>query len=190
MRKFNKEKLEKVATALIDALELDLHDPNFVDTPSRIARMYDEICLPKEEIEEQVKTYLSKTFPSQYDGMVISRGIRAYSVCGHHLLPIILDVTLAYIPTDKVLGLSKLARVAVTMAKRPLIQEDYTRDLARIMMAVLQPKGVGIYVEGVHYCQTMRGAMQQDAKMITTEVLGCFRDDEKTRSEFFVKGKI
>jgi len=184
MEKFDNKIIEESTIQLMKAIELDLTDENFKDTPERIGRMWNEICLPTEVIKERVKKYLSKTFPSTYDGMVVSKGIKAYSICGHHLLPIVLDVSIAYIPTKRVLGLSKLARLADVLAKRPLIQENYTDAIAQVLMEVLQPKGVGVFVDGIHYCQTMRGAKQQNATMSTMTVLGAFREDMKTREEF------
>lgn len=189
-KKFHHDKLKKVTSDLVETLELDIKDENFCDTPDRVARMWNEICLPVEVIKEEVKKALSKTFPSTYDGMVASQGIRAYSICGHHFLPIVLDVCIAYIPMKRVLGLSKMARLADVLAKRPMIQENYTDDIAHALMDVLKPKGVGVFVKGIHYCQTMRGAKQQNAFMTTMTVLGCFRTDPKTREEFLrVMGK-
>jgi len=169
---------------LLKSFELDLKDPNVVDTPERVAKMYAEICWPKRRIDEEVVKILSRRFPSTYNGMVVSEGIRTYSLCIHHLLPVQMDLVIGYIPTRKVLGLSKLARLADVIAKRPLIQENYTDEIADRMMKVLKPKGVGVYVKGLHYCQTMRGAKQTNALMVTTSLRGCFLTNQKTRAEF------
>jgi GTP cyclohydrolase I len=184
LEKFNESDIVKASYQLLNALELDLRDENFKDTPQRVGRMWAEVCLPKKSINSAVKQILSKTFPSTYSGMVTSQDIHVYSICGHHLLPIVLDVYIAYIPNKRVLGLSKMARLADVLAKQPMIQENYCDDIANNLMKVLKPKGVGVFVRGIHYCQTMRGAKQQNATMTTMTVLGCFRRDLKTREEF------
>ena len=184
MKEFDKAKIQVATANLLQAIELDLNDLNFIDTPERVGRMWNEICLPKEVRDEQVKKLMKKVFPSTYSGMVVSRDIRAYSVCGHHLLPIVLDVSIGYVPTDKVLGLSKLSRLAEVLAKQPMIQENYTDEIAKALMDELKPKGVGVFVKGLHYCQTMRGAKQQAATMTTMTLQGCFMDELRTREEF------
>ena len=189
MEKFDQVKLACGIVTTLQALGLDLSDPNFKDTPDRMVRMYNEIFDGLKDTERKTKEILVRTFPSEYNGMIVSEGIRVYSMCGHHLVPIVLDVVIGYIPNGKILGLSKLARVADLFAKRPLIQEDYTEQLASAIMTTLNPLGVGVYVSGLHYCQTMRGAKQQNARMITTSVYGCFREDEKTRNEFLTEAR-
>lgn len=185
---FDMEKLERSAIMMLEALGVNWKDdPNFVDTPKRVARMYDEIFAPEAVRHVSTHLCLGKVFPSKYDGMVISEGIRAYSMCGHHFLPIVLDVVIGYVPQGKVVGLSKLSRVASEWARQPMIQEDYTNDLADKIMEVLTPAGVGVYVKGVHYCQTMRGAKQRNAVMTTTCLRGCFKDDPRTRAEFLAE---
>jgi len=150
MEKFDNGIIEESTKLLLTAIGMDYEsDPNFVDTPARVGRMWNEICLPKEVRDAESEKILKKTFPSHYSGMVVSHDIRAYSICGHHLLPIVLDVYIGYIPNEKVLGLSKLARLAELLAKQPLIQEDYTDEIAKRLMDVLQPKGVGVYVKGI-----------------------------------------
>ena len=178
------ESVVKATRELLLSFGLDLTDENVKDTPVRVAKMYSEICLPKDLIDAEVKTILGKTFPTTYDGMVISEGIRTYSLCIHHLLPVQMSVVIGYIPTERVVGLSKLARLADIVSKRPLIQENYTDEIANSIMEVLKPKGAGVYVKGLHYCQTMRGAKQQSALMITTSLRGCFKQDDKCRAEF------
>lgn len=161
---------------LLKILDVPAGDENFKDTPARVARMYNEILYPKFRRKEEIENILSKTFPSAYSGLIMSSGIRAYSLCGHHLLPIVLDVTIGYIPKKRVLGLSKLARLAEVSAKQLMIQENYTQEIAFDMMRVLKPEGVGVYVRGLHYCQTMRGVKQRNATMLTTSLEGCFLD--------------
>jgi len=189
MEQFRDKEMREGIVLTLRSLGLDLTDPNFKDTPDRMVRMYNEIFDGLKDTAAKTEKLLSCTFPSDYNGMIVSEGIRAYSTCGHHLVPIVLDVVIGYIPDGKILGLSKLARVADLFAKRPLIQEDYTEQLASAIMGTLKPLGVGVYVSGLHYCQTMRGAKQQDARMVTTSVYGCFRNDEKTRNEFLTEAR-
>lgn len=172
------------ANRILDGLKIDPEDPNAKDTPKRMVRMFNEVFMPEEVRVQKVKAVLTKTFPSKYQGMVISEGIRVYSMCIHHFLPITMDVVIGYVPKNVVLGLSKLARVADLFARQPLIQEDYTIQLATAIWDTLHPDGVGVYVKGRHFCQEMRGAKQRDALMVTTQLVGCFKDDAKTRSEF------
>lgn len=186
-------RIEKSCYAFLEALSKDLNidmsADDYCETPARMARMYYELFGANIDREERVKEILTKTFSSKHDGMVTSSNIKVYSMCKHHFLPVIMDVTLAYIPKDRVLGLSKLARIAELFGAKPLIQEDYTQELADTIMRVLKPEGVGVYVKGVHYCQTMRGVKQQNAVMTTTDVRGCFRKDEKCRAEFLAEAK-
>jgi len=177
-------KVSEIIKSLLVELEVDITNENFQDTPTRVERMYREILYTKEKRDEQVKQILSRTFPSKYSGMVISKGIETFGMCGHHLLPIKLNVVLGYIPNERVLGLSKLARVADVLSKQPMIQEDYTEEIAEAMMEVLEPQGVGVYVEGLHYCQIMRGAKQSNAVMITTKLAGCFLEADSVKNEF------
>lgn len=173
--------------ALSRELHIDMSADDYKDTPARMARMYYELFGSNIDFDKRVDEILSRTFPSKYDGMVISDGIRVYSMCKHHFLPAIMDVVIGYIPSKDVLGLSKLARIAELFAAHPLVQEDYTNDLADKIMEVLTPAGVGVYVKGVHYCQTMRGAKQRNAVMTTTCLRGCFKDDTRTRAEFLAE---
>lgn len=177
-------KIAKLVKELMVELEIDIGNENFLETPQRVERMYREILYTKKQRDELVAKYLSKTFPSKYTGLIVSKGIETYGVCGHHILPIRLTVTMGYIPKGRVVGLSKLARVADVMAKQPMIQEDYTEEIVEQMMYVLKPEGVGVYVEGLHFCETMRGAKQHNATMITTSLAGCFIKDASIKQEF------
>ena len=155
-----------------------------LETPDRVVRMYNELCWSSEKREEEVKKSLSKVFLTKYTGMIVSKGLRTYSLCEHHICPIILDVVIGYIPDKKVLGLSKLTRVVEILAKRLMIQEDYTEEIVDVVMKVLKPQGVGVYVEGLHFCQSMRGVKQRDAVMVTTSLKGCFLENDSVKAEF------
>ena len=119
-----------------------------------------------------------------YDELVILRDIDFESHCEHHLAPIIGKVQVGYLPDRKVVGISKLARVVETFAKRMQVQESMTAQIAHCINDVLKPKGVGVVVEGVHQCMTTRGIHKPGVSMVTSQLLGAFRSDPRTRSEF------
>lgn len=123
-------------------------------------------------------------FDSKMDEMVIVKDIELYSLCEHHLLPFIGKCHVAYLPNGKVLGLSKIARIVDHFAKRFQIQENLTQEIAECMLNTTNAKGVGVIIEANHMCMMMRGVNKQHANMVTSVMLGCFRDDDRTRSEF------
>jgi GTP cyclohydrolase I len=167
----------------------DIARDGLLDTPDRVVRMYNELCWSPEKREEEVKKSLGKVFPTKYGGMIVSKGIRVYSMCEHHILPIQLDVVIGYIPDRMVIGISKLTRVVEILAKRLMIQEDYTEEIVDVVMEVLKPQGVGVYVEGLHFCQSMRGVKQRDAIMVTTSLKGCFLENDSVKQEFLSRVK-
>ena len=130
--------------------------------------------------------YLQRTFEevAGYDEMIILRDIEFESYCEHHLAPIIGRVHIGYLPTDKVVGISKLARVVDGYAKRLQVQEKLTAEIARCINDVLKPRGVGVVVDAVHQCMTTRGVHKRGVSMITSKMLGSFREDARTRQEF------
>jgi GTP cyclohydrolase I len=119
-----------------------------------------------------------------YDEMIVLRDIDFESHCEHHLAPIIGKVQVGYLPNRKVVGISKLARVVETFAKRMQVQESMTAQIANCINDVLKPKGVGVVVEGVHQCMTTRGIRKSGVSMVTSQLLGEFRSDPRTRAEF------
>ena len=155
----------------------------FEGTPARLQRMYADFCWPQEMIEEELEKQF-KTFKDGYDEMLVVRNIDIWTLCPHHLLPCNFKVFIGYLPTGKVLGLSKFARIACIMAKRPVIQEQYTTELADLLMSKMEPKGVAVYVTGVHGCMTSRG-IKQHADVVTSVVRGAFLKEGPTREEFF-----
>jgi GTP cyclohydrolase IA len=159
------------------------HDANFDGTPDRCARAILEILSSKKKIEEEVKRHLKATFPSKADEMVVQTNIEVISVCPHHLLPVEMIVNLAYIPNGRVIGLSKLVRIARVIGRQPVLQEDYAQELASTLMG-LNPKGVGVFVKGKHGCMRFRGVRTKDGHTVTTCVRGAFRDQQATREEF------
>lgn len=161
---------------LKDAYGLDLKDVNFKDTPKRVARAYAEIfegigC--EKTIQDEI---LDVSFPSEYDGMVIASGMTCYSMCPHHFLPVEYVVDLVYIPDEKNLGLSKLARVVEMLSKQPAMQETFTHKIVELMNYI-KPKGVYTKVRGKHFCMAMRGIKQANAWTYTSERSGVFKID-------------
>lgn len=152
-------------------------------TPGRVARAYEEYFAGyrTDPIE-----YLRRTFHEVdgYDELIVLRDISFESHCEHHLAPIIGKVQVGYLPDRKVVGISKLARVVETFAKRLQVQEAMTAQIANCINDVLKPKGVGVVVEGVHHCMTTRGIHKPGVAMMTSCLLGDFRSDPRTRAEF------
>lgn len=152
-------------------LGLDINTPNFTDTPKRIAKAYLEILSGVKYKETQISAALSKSFPSQNSGMVVQQGIKVFSLCPHHFLPVEYDVTIAYIPSKDVVGLSKLARVAEIEARQPILHEDFVRNVALDLYRGLGARGAACHAVGRHFCMTMRGVGQHGAT--TTSNYGC-----------------
>jgi len=160
------------------------NDDNFSGTAERAARGFLELVGDTEEIGRQVSAMLEKTFPAKYKEMVISKHNVAFGVCPHHLLPVIYRISVAYIPTEKVLGISKLSRMASLLAAQAMLQEDLTHELARILHEELASDGSAAYVEGLHLCMAARGARAHDTRVVTSAVRGAFLDQLSTREEF------
>ncbi|MEM9725914.1 MAG: GTP cyclohydrolase I FolE [Pseudomonadota bacterium] len=154
-----------------------------LDTPGRVARAYREWF---KGYEEDPVAYLQRTFEEVegYDEMVVLRDIRYESYCEHHLAPIIGVAHVGYIPTDRVVGISKLARVVETYAKRLQVQEKMTAQIAKSIDEVLSPLGVAVVVEGEHHCMSTRGVHKPGVSMVTSTMLGTFRSNATTRREF------
>ena len=153
------------------------------ETPQRVTRAFEEYFRGYDEDPEAI---LSKTFEETegYDEMIVLRGIRFESHCEHHMAPIIGRAWVAYIPNGRVVGISKLARVVEVYAKRLQIQEKMTAQIANAIDNVLHPQGVGVVLKAEHFCMTARGIMKPGTDLVTSRMLGCFRDNPVTRQEF------
>ena len=134
--------------------------------------------------QDPVKVINGAIFKETYDEMILVRDIEIYSLCEHHLLPFFGKVHIAYIPNGKIVGLSKLARMAEIFARRLQVQERMTEEIAQTIQKVLKPKGVAVVVEAKHMCMVMRGVQKQNSTMTTSSMLGEFRENPKTREEF------
>jgi GTP cyclohydrolase I len=177
---------EQIKTAIRSILESVGEDPErdgLKNTPLRVARMYEEI-LQGYHIDPETLIN-GALFEVAYDEMVVVKDIEYYSLCEHHILPFYGVAHVAYIPRGKVLGLSKIPRVVDMFARRLQVQERMTRQIADFLNDVLHPRGVAVVVEGAHLCSMMRGVRKANARMVTSAVLGGFKTDARTRSEFF-----
>jgi GTP cyclohydrolase IA len=177
---------EQVKLAVRSILEGVGEDPDrdgLRNTPLRVARMYDEL-LQGYRIDPDTLIN-GALFEVAYDEMVVVKDIEYYSLCEHHMLPFYGVAHVAYIPRGKVLGLSKIPRVVDMFARRLQVQERMTRQIADFLNDVLHPRGVAVVVEGAHLCSMMRGVRKANARMVTSAVLGGFKTDARTRSEFF-----
>lgn len=176
------EKIEGAVKNILSAIGEDTDREGLVRTPQRVAKSYQELLAgyrtdPKALINDAV-------FDISYDEMVIVRDIEFYSLCEHHMLPFIGRVHVAYIPSEKVIGLSKIPRIVDLFSRRLQVQERMTKQIAEFIQAALNPQGVAVVAEGVHMCMMLRGVKKHEARMTTSAMLGVFRDDMSTRMEF------
>ena len=154
-----------------------------IDTPARVVRAYEQWFAGYDEDPAEL---LQRTFEevAGYDEMVVLRNIRFISFCEHHMAPISGRAHIGYLPHDRVVGISKLARLVDVYAKRLQIQEKMTAEIANTLEAVLRPRGVAVVVEGAHGCMTSRGVHKSEAALVTSRMLGLFREQPQTRHEF------
>lgn len=177
----NKDKIKEAITLLLEGIGEDVNREGLKDTPDRIARMYEEIY---GGMEEDAKEHLAKTFTAENNEMVIEKDIVFYSTCEHHLMPFYGKAHIAYIPDDKVVGISKLARTVEVFARRLQIQEKLTAQIADAIMEYLQPKGVMVVLSAEHMCMTMRGVKKPGSQTITMVSRGVFAEDQGLRNTF------
>lgn len=172
--------IDAVKTLLAHIGEDDTRE-GLIDTPDRVLRAWTEITAGYHEDPAKI---LSRTFDVPCDEMIIVRGITFYSTCEHHLLPFIGEASVAYIPTDRVVGLSKIPRLVECFAKRLQVQERLTQEIAEAMMQHLNPVGVGVVIKAKHLCMGCRGVKQPNAEMVTSATIGAFRYNTAARAEF------
>ena len=169
---------EAAAEQFMRALGISTHGPDLADTPGRLARAYAELL--------DVPEYDFTTFPNTegYDELVLVEDIPVQSLCEHHLLPFSGVAHVGYLPSARIVGLSKLARTVDHFARRPQTQERLTMQIARHLQEQLSPRGVGVVIDAVHSCMTLRGARARTASTITSSMLGHLRDEPAARAEF------
>ena len=167
---------------LLEAIGEDTHREGLLKTPSRAARAFEFLTNGyRQSLEEVVNDAI---FTSDASEIVLVKDIELYSMCEHHILPYIGKAHVAYIPNGKVIGLSKVARIVDVFARRLQIQENLTMQIADALMKTLHPSGVGVVIEAKHLCMMMRGVEKQNSAMKTSCLLGSFKEDARTRSEF------
>ncbi len=178
-----REEAEEAVRTMLRWAGDDPEREGLMDTPARVVRAYEEFFAGYREDPNQ---YLARTFEevAGYDEMVVLRDIPFESHCEHHLAPIIGKAHVAYLPTNRVVGISKLARVVDAFAKRLQVQEKMTAQIAECINTALKPDGVAVVVEAVHHCMTTRGVHKHGVSMVTSTLLGAFRENIHTRAEF------
>ena len=178
----DQESIRQAIRQVLLAVGEDPEREGLLDTPKRVAEMYDEL-LDGYRIDP-IELLNGALFEVKYDEMVVVRDIEFYSLCEHHMLPFLGRAHFAYLPRDRVIGLSKIPRIVDMFARRLQVQERMTRQIAEFFDELLHPHGVAVVVEGLHLCVTMRGVKKHDARMTTSTMLGAFRKSIATREEF------
>jgi len=177
----NKAKIEKAIRDILEAIGENPKKKDLLETPRRVAEMYEEIFSGiRRDPEKELEVILDQ----KHNEIILLKGIPLYSMCEHHLLPFVGKAHVAYIPkAGRVTGLSKLARVVETLARRPQVQERLTTQIAEIIMRKLRPLGVMVVIEAEHMCMSFRGVKKPGVLTVTSAVRGIFKENEKTRSE-------
>jgi GTP cyclohydrolase I len=175
---------ELAAAQFLTALGLDVTSDSMAETPARMARAYAELLTPRD--------FALTTFDNDegYDELVLARSIPIRSVCEHHLLPFVGVAHVGYLPGDRILGLSKLARVVELFAHRTQVQERLTKQVADYLDLHLRPRGVGVLIEAEHMCMTLRGVQAVGSRTVTSTLLGTLREDARSRAEFLAAAGV
>jgi GTP cyclohydrolase I len=174
------ERIQRAVREILSAVGEDPDREGLLETPARVARMYAEMFAG---LHEDPSIHLKKVFTEQYDEVVLVKDITFHSMCEHHLLPFTGRAHIAYVPNGKVLGLSKLARVVESVARRPQVQERMTQTIANMMTEHLSAKGVAVVIEASHSCMTIRGVRKPGSMCVTSAMKGLFRANLSTRAE-------
>lgn len=187
----NMEKVEKAVYTILQEIGENPEREGLKETPKRVARMYKEIYSGMTKSNEELILELNKTFAEsdkddaeKFGDMVIVKDIPFYSTCEHHLVPFFGKAHIAYIPNEKVIGLSKIARLVEAIAKRPQVQERITKDVADCIEKMLDPVGVIVVLQAEHMCMSMRGVKKPGSNTVTSAARGAFKEDQATRMEF------
>ena len=177
----DKKKIEKAVRMILEAIGEESKRKDLIETPKRVAEMYEEIF---SGIKTDPEKQLEVLFDKEHHEIVLLKDIPLYSICEHHLIPFTGKAHVAYIPKgNRVTGLSKLVRVVDILAKRPQVQERLTTEIADILMKKLRPLGVLIVIEAEHLCMSMRGVKRPGILTVTSAVRGIFKENQKTRAE-------
>jgi GTP cyclohydrolase IA len=161
-------------------------DENLRETPERVSRAYLEMCAGLESLDDKIEAILSKSFPCSNSSMIVAKDVLAHGLCPHHLLPVRYSITLAYIPSahGRVLGISKLCRLAILLASRPVLQEQLVADVTKALMSIEGCVGTGCIARAEHSCMAIRGVNQAGASIIASSLQGAFFTDPAVRAEF------
>ena len=178
----DKEKIKEGVRLILDGIGEDIEREGLLETPDRIARMYEELAAG---YTDSAAKHLQKRFHVDNNDMVLDKDIHFYSFCEHHMLPFYGNAAIAYIPNGEVVGLSKIARTVEVFAKRFQLQERLTAQIADVFMEELKPHGVMVLIEAEHMCMTMRGIKKPGAKTVTVVTRGVFDQDEKLQNQFY-----
>lgn len=183
MKQVSRTEALEAVTTLLRWIGEDPSREGLRDTPRRVVDAYKEYCCG---YDKDPMAVLGTTFQDveSYDEIVLLRGVRFESLCEHHMAPIIGRVDLGYLPSKRVVGISKMVRVVEIFAKRLQVQERLTSQISKCLEAALKPRGVAVVVEAVHHCMTTRGVHKPNVSMITSSMTGVFRDNAETRREF------
>src|SRR4051812_20127843 len=177
----DKDKIKAAVRMILEAVGEDPDREGLLDTPRRVADMYEEILAG---IGQDAGRFLDVTFEKHHKEMVVLQNIPLYSLCEHHMLPFYGTVHIGYIPRGRIVGVSKLARLTDLLSKRLQVQERLTSQVADALVARLKPLGCGVVIEADHLCLMMRGIQRPGAHMVTSAMRGLFRDNPSTRAEF------
>jgi GTP cyclohydrolase IA len=178
----DKPAIESAVTSILEAVGEDPWREGLRSTPDRVARSWEELLSGYRT--DPTRLINNAIFDVEYDDMVIVRDIEYFSQCEHHMLPFMGHAHVAYVPNEKVIGLSKIPRIVDMFSRRLQVQERLTRQIAEFINDVLQPRGVAVVMDGTHMCSMMRGVNKCHSGMTTSAMLGVFRDDKDTRAEF------
>jgi GTP cyclohydrolase I len=176
----DREKLVRAARMILEAIGEDPDREGLLKTPERIARMYEEVF---SGIGQDPAECIRTVFKERYDEIVLAKDITFASMCEHHLLPFMGRAHVAYMPSGKVLGVSKLARAVDMLSRRPQVQERLTNEIADLIESLAEPRGVAVILEATHTCMTIRGVKKPGSLMVTSAMKGLFRERIATRSE-------
>lgn len=181
MSEVDHEKIKKAVTMILEAIGEDPNREGLLDTPSRVARMYEEVF---QGLRQDPKEHFKTVFGEEHEELVLVKDIPFYSMCEHHLVPFFGKAHIGYLPSGgKVTGLSKLARAVEAVTRRPQLQERITSTIADSMVETLDPRGVIVVIEAEHMCMTMRGVRKPGSKTITSAVRGAFERNDAARAE-------
>ena len=174
--------IEEAVRTILTSVGEDPDREGLLRTPHRVAKMYDELLAGYHV--DPVALVNDALFDVEYDEMIIVKDIEFFSLCEHHMLPFFGRANVAYIPRSKVIGLSKIPRIVEMFARRLQVQERMTRQIADMIEEVLEPLGVAVVIEGSHMCSMMRGVKKEHPRMVTSTMLGSFKENSMTRNEF------